>query len=191
MQETQYTSDTAKLIASGIRSIVGERNSLGSPIVVENYMQQFTGGLGKHVTDLLDTGIRAAKGDTTPRAAWSAADTPGLKAFAARFPSSDTESIKDFYDTRKDRQQDKENLKGLKSEAFKAEQAKQGHNGYDGKEFADMLKAGRDSVKKINDDKTMSPADKRTAIDLTYLFMIETAKKGNAAFTKSIRQKAQ
>lgn len=52
-----------------------------------------------------------------------------------------------------------------------------------------MLQADRDAVNRIMANKEMSPDDKRAAIDLTYLIMIEHAKRGLAAFEKSKRQK--
>jgi hypothetical protein len=59
---------------------------------------------------------------------------------------------------------------------------------YTGDPFAAVLKADRDAVTRITNDKTMSPDDKRAAIDLTYLLMIEHAKKGVESMERTKRK---
>jgi len=164
------TSETAKMLGQAIRAVAGEHvpGQLGSPAIIDNYIRQLTGGLGQHVVNTIDYFAKSAKGaPPTPERTW--ADIPGIKAFAVRFPDRNAQSIQDFYDTRKEQQEAKAG--GDKS-------------AWTGDAFAKSLKNYRDAIQRFNDDKNMSPADKRTAIDTTILMMIETAKKGSAVFDK-------
>jgi hypothetical protein len=165
-QFTGGTSETAKLLAGAIRSVAGESptGQLGSPIIIDNYIRQLSGGLGSHVVSGIDKAINALSGKELPpgpERTW--ADIPGIKAFVARFPQSGAQSIQDFYDLRKDGQT-----------------AKTGgdKNAWTGDETASRLKGYRDAIEKFNTDKGMSPADKRTSIDVTTLMMIDAAKRG-------------
>ena len=59
---------------------------------------------------------------------------------------------------------------------------------YAGDPFAKALQASRDAVTRIQNDKAMSPDDKRAAIDLTYLSMIELARRGLEVFERTKRK---
>ena len=59
---------------------------------------------------------------------------------------------------------------------------------YAGDPFAKALQASRDAVTRIQNDKAMSPDDKRAAIDLTYLSMIELARRGLEVFEQTKRK---
>ena len=111
------TSDTAQAIGKVVRGVIGDKSTLGSPIIIDNYIRQWTGGLGKHVTDMLDYGVFRAK-DAPVRPSWSAADVPLLKAFVARFPSSDAEAIKQFYDTYEERKMAAAGIKNLQKKGL-------------------------------------------------------------------------
>jgi Large polyvalent protein associated domain 38 len=190
-QVGRTTSETAKLLASGMRSVFGEEPSggMGSPIVIDNYIRQYTGGLGNYVVRAIDAAIKSPSDAPEPTKTW--ADTPLIKAFAVRFPDQSPQSVQDFYDTRKEREKAKVGLDELKKTDPKAWNELRKQGGFDpGKIYADRLKATQDAVKKIEADKTMAPDDKRMAIDLTLLTMIETAKKGNAFFERTKRKTA-
>src|SRR5262252_1603163 len=171
------TSETAKMLGQAIRAVAGEHvpGQLGSPAIIDNYIRQLTGGLGQHVVNTIDAIAKTAKGaPPTPERTW--ADIPGIKAFAVRFPDRNAQSIQDFYDTRKEQQEAK---------------ACGDKTAWTGDAFAKSLKNYRDAIQRFNDDKNMSPADKRTAIDTTILMMIETAKKGSGVFEKIQQNKQQ
>jgi hypothetical protein len=183
-----YTSETAKAIGSVVRTVAGEKTSFGSPIMIDNYIRQWTGGLGKHVVDLIDMGIKSQQ-DRPPEPSKGLADMPGIKAFVARFPSQSAQSIQDFYDTRTDRKMNAADIKALqKTDPAGAAERRSKSDTYTGDTFAKQLKADRDAIKRIAADKNMSPDDKRAAMDLTYLLMIEHAKAGNAAFERNKRR---
>lgn len=53
-QKDIYTSNTATLIAGGIRKVLGEDNNFSSPRIIDNTIQGLTGGLGRYATDAID-----------------------------------------------------------------------------------------------------------------------------------------
>ena len=182
---TPQTSDTAQAVGKVVRSVIGDKSTLGSPVIIDNYIRQWAGGLGKHVTDMLDYGIFRAK-DAPVRPSWSAADVPLLKGFVARFPSSDAEAIRQFYDTYEERKIAAAGIKNLQKKGLPEDPTLLRENPVQG--IHNALGVGFKTVRNIMDSKTMSADDKRAAIDLTYLFMIEKAKQGNKALENSKRK---
>ncbi len=85
-----YTSEFAKIIGDATNR---------SPAKLENLIRGWTGGTGLYGLDAIDavmqqTGIT----DLPPAPKRAASDTPLLRAFAVRHPSSSAESIREFYD---------------------------------------------------------------------------------------------
>lgn len=183
-----HTSETAKTVAAAIRTVAGDKTSFGSPIIVDNYIRQWTGGLGKHVTDMIDMGLKAGKDlPVTPTRTMS--DIPGLKAFAVRFPGSGSQAVQDFYDTHNERKLEQAGIKDqFDKDPMDAKERLKKSSPSVGDDFAKLLAADRKAVERITNDRKMSADDKRAAIDLTYLIMIEHAKKGNALFEKTKRK---
>jgi len=177
------TSEVAKKLGGLMSTVVGEKSSFASPVVLDNYVRGYGGSLGKHMTDLMDQAlIRTGVADKAPQPSWTAADTPLLKAFASRFPTAGAQSIQDFYDIWDDR-------KSAKAEVVQAKRAGQtGDEMTELRRNAAALKAADPIHKQIGklhqkiastlDDKGMSPEQKRETIDTTYLKMIETARRG-------------
>lgn len=179
------TSEVAKTIGQGIRAIAGDKTSLGSPIIVDNYIRSLTGGLGKHVTDIIDATVLRDK-DAPTKPAWTAADIPLVKAFVARFPSADAQAIQQFYDTYDERKMATAGIKHLQKTGQPEDPSLLRENPVQGVHNA--LGVGFKTIRNIMADKNMSAEDKRTAMDLTYLFMIEKAKQGNIALEQSKRK---
>lgn len=113
IQYTPYTTELAKKLGQMVAAFPGVRSeSMGpgapfgpiarattSPILLENYVRAWTGGLGTYVMQLADYGLR--KTGTLPdpvKPASTLADIPVVKAFIVRYPSATTQSIQDFYD---------------------------------------------------------------------------------------------
>ena len=179
------TSEVAKTIAAGIRTIAGDKTSLGAPIMIDNYIRAWSGGMGKYITDMIDLGLRDKDAPVKP--AWSAADVPVLKGLVARFPSADAQAIQQFYDAYDERKQAAAGIKNLQKKGLPEDPALLRENPIQG--IHNALGAGFKTVRNIAENKNMSAEDKRTAMDLTYLFMIEKAKQGNAALEQSKRQR--
>ena len=86
-QATQFTSETAKKLGAAI-STINKDTSFASPIVIDNYIKQFTGGLGTHAVSMLDKAIDYGKDKAgPPKPATTLADAPGIKALVSRFPA--------------------------------------------------------------------------------------------------------
>lgn len=113
-QYTEYTTETSKALGSLIASFPGIREasvddgagifgaaarSATSPILMENYLRSWTGGLGMHALNLVDTTLRKSGVLPDPiKPEATLADIPFVKAFVIRYPSASAQSIQDFYD---------------------------------------------------------------------------------------------
>jgi hypothetical protein len=190
-QVTPYTSETAKKIAGAFGTVFGDKpmtGQLNSPIVVDNYIRQWTGGLGQYAVQGIDAGLKAGK-DEPPKPTPQLADMPFVRGFVARFPQNSLRSVSDFYDMRAERQRISADIAGLKKTDPKRAEQMYRQGGYDpGNSFAKELSDMRTDVQRIMDDKKMSPDNKRAMIDIIQLRMADVAKKGLADFEKTKRK---
>jgi hypothetical protein len=179
-QVTPYTSETAKKIGDVVRSVAGDESWLGSPIIIDNYIREWTGGLGNYVVQGIDEALKSGK-DLPVKPTDTMADVPVIKGFVARFPTANPQSVQDFYDLRADRQRAVQDIRGLrKTDDTKSQALKEQSENwkFTGEPYAKRLQAARDEVQEIMRDRKLSPDQKRSAIDLTYLYMIDIAKDG-------------
>jgi len=112
-QYTPYTTELAKKLGQIVSAFPGLREAsvepgavggpaaraLSSPILIENYVRSWTGGLGMYALQAADMALRktgALPDPVTPTP--TLADIPFVRAFAVRYPSAGTESIQKFYD---------------------------------------------------------------------------------------------
>jgi len=200
-QYTEYTTEAAKALGQilgafpGMRErsirdedtfIGGVARALTTPILVENYIRSWTGGLGMYTLQLADKALRESGVLPDPvKPLETLSDLPVIKAFAVRYPSASAQSIQDFYDDYY-----------AKKRVFdtKMELAKQGDlaafdrvqnidpSAWD--EMAgirDTLTQQSQLVRLIYKNPDFSPEDKRQLIDSIYYRMIELAKVGNDA----------
>ena len=109
-QFTEYTSETAKLIAkafAGLREHFGMKEligpSLDSPVKVDNYIKAWTGGLGNHVLQILDLAFEKAGIAKPIVKPWSdtwqrnLSDMPIIKALVVRHPSASASYVQKFW----------------------------------------------------------------------------------------------
>ena len=113
-QAAPYTTETTRALGHLIAKLpaVGDTN-FASPPVIENYIRQWTAGLGIHVLNLSDAALRKAAAESPkvaaalskvgvaperPRGPDMLSDIPFVKAFAVRFPSGDAQPLTDFWD---------------------------------------------------------------------------------------------
>jgi hypothetical protein len=200
-QYTEYTTETAKAIGQimgafpGMRDrsirdedtfIGGVARALTTPILVENYVRSWTGGLGQYVLQLADKALREA--DVLPdpvKPLDTLSDLPVIKAFVIRYPSASAQSIQDFYD---------DYFASKRLYDTKMMLAKEGDlDAFDKVQNIDPMAwdsmAGiRDTIadqakliRLIYKNPDLTPEDKRQIIDATYGRMIELAKVGNDA----------
>lgn len=111
-QYTPYTTEAAKALGQLIGAMPGVRDAsleaggagaiaraFTSPILMENYIRAWTGGLGMYAVQLADAGLRKAGIVPDPiKPTATLADTPFLRAFAVRYPSASAQSVQDFHD---------------------------------------------------------------------------------------------
>ena len=111
-QYTEHTTQVTKMLGQAIASIPGVRDaslesslkggflaSVTSPMIMENYIRGWTGGLGKHVLEVLDYAAQksgAAPEQNLPEQTLE--DNWFLKSFMVRHPSASTQPIQDFQD---------------------------------------------------------------------------------------------
>jgi hypothetical protein len=186
---TPYTSDTAKAVGSFISKIPGlQESSLASPIIVENYIRAWTGGLGQHALGLSDAVLQGS--GVTPskiQPTLTNADKALIKAFAVRYPEAGANSIQDFYEEFNKRSQIKKTIRFLQKSGAPEEARDL---------LAQNVLATADTIHKaigaqsklIRDvyrNPHMTPDEKRNFIDMSYLQMIKMAQTGNMVFKKT------
>ena len=98
-QYTQYTSETAKVIGKGIRSILGDETNMGSPIQIDSAIQDWSGGMGKMLVFLTDQALIKSGTIKDPiKPSMTLADIPVIQAFIVRNPTMSSEYITRFND---------------------------------------------------------------------------------------------
>jgi hypothetical protein len=112
-QYTPYTTELAKSLGKMVGAFPGMREAgidqhgtfgsvaraLTTPVLIENYLRSWTGGLGVYALHIADAGLREAGVlPDPPKPADTLADIPFVKAFAVRYPSASAKSIQDFHD---------------------------------------------------------------------------------------------
>jgi hypothetical protein len=189
-QEQPYSSETAIKVGEALRKIPGlSESNVTSPIVIENYVRAWTGGMGQYALSANDAvmrgiGISPSKVNPTP----TAADRMVMRAFVSRYPQAGANSIVDFYEEFNRRQRVSRTVKDYAKEG-KAEDAMRLRQenalvAADGiqKAMGRQLKLVRDVYR---DNKNYTPEQKRELIDMSYLQMIKMAQSGLALFKSS------
>jgi hypothetical protein len=123
-QFNPYTTETSKLLSRTLAAIIGDHNA-PSPIVIDNYIRGWTGGLGNYFMMALDKAlIETGIIDDPIRPTDSLTKIPGLRAFNLRDPSMQSEFITDFYDEYNKYKKYKPTIEKLKKDGDFKEAAK-------------------------------------------------------------------
>jgi hypothetical protein len=110
-QYTEYTSETAKLLGGLIGAIPGLSDAkvnprsplnglvqqITSPMILENYVQSWSGGLGVQALKVADAGLKAfgvGADNIKPETPWE--QNPFIKSFLIRYPQANPQSLTDF-----------------------------------------------------------------------------------------------
>jgi hypothetical protein len=111
-QYTPYTTETAKKLGQLIGAFPGVKDAsmsdaplasgvaraLTTPILLENYLRAFTGGMGMYALQIADSALRSqGLVPNKVRPDDTLADIPVVRAFVVRYPSASTDSIQHFY----------------------------------------------------------------------------------------------
>lgn len=190
-QYTDYTSETAKMLGKMIGTLplirdIGPGNkTIESPMVIENYIRDWGGSWGMYALKLLDQGLYAANIRPNLKAEGSVADIPFVKAFVSRYPSANSQSIKDFRELYRETETIWNTINQLKKSgkgddiSWLLEVHQNDMIKLRGIQEA-LINVGH-AIQMTNADTKMTPTDKRQLIDKMYFTMIEMAKTGNKA----------
>ena len=182
-QFNPYTTETSKLLSRTLAAIIGDHNA-PSPIVIDNYIRGWTGGLGNYFMmgldkALIETGII----DDPIRPTDSLTKIPGLRAFNLRDPSMQSEFITDFYDEYNKYKKYKPTIEKLKKDGNFKEAAKLAKR----KKLVDeniavleryktIIDQHNEYVRKAFNMKDADPDQKQQIIDDMVFMMIKMAK---------------
>ena len=197
-QYTLYTSETAKLISKGINSIIGtDYTKLDNPIVIDNFIRAWTGGIGGYIVREVDKNLvkyGVVKDPVKPTD--SLTRIPFIRAFDLRDPSPQSEFITDFY-----REFDKINKKfqaisalekrGDFDEAIKLREEIKNKNELYLISVKDAIKELNSVIRNIYNTKEYTPDEKRELIDTHYLLMIKAAKRGLDYINNKVEEKEE
>lgn len=204
-QYTPYTTELAKKLGQVVSAFPGMRSTAvgpgapfgpvaratTSPILLENYIRGWTGGLGMYALNAADLALRKAgvlPDPVTPTP--TLADIPVVKAFVVRYPSATTQSIQEFYDqhevTKKFYDTWLAKAKEGDTEAMERIQAAGGPIMF---VRLDAIKETLSQHSKLIRDVYKNPAmkaeEKRQLIDSLYFNMVEMGKAGRGMLTDS------
>lgn len=190
-QYNDYTSPTAKALGRIVGSVpfIGNLTLSGqafqSPLVIQNYIRQWTGTMGDYAMRLADkTGEKAGVYDKPADTEGVWADVPFVKAFTARYPSMGAQPIIDFYDNLTQIAQVQSTYKRLMKDGDLVSAQRVMAMGGDelgiqlGK-FRTSLNAISGMVHQVNRATDLKPYEKRQMIDSLYYQAINIAHLGN------------
>lgn len=198
-QYTEYTTETAKALGKLIGAFPGLRDrsiqdpgalggvarALSTPVLVENYVRAWTGGLGMYALTLADKGLRDAGVVPDPvLPAKTLADLPVIKAFVVRYPSASVQSIQDFYDGYYAAKRYHDTAMNIAKDPFGKDTGK--IVPFEEQGLGASLSGMRETmtemsqvIRMIHKNPDMTPDDKRQLIDTLYFRMIDIAHAGN------------
>ncbi len=97
-QFSQYTSPAARDLAQFMSDIpLVHSNVALSPAIIDNYIAQWGGPLGRAAVAAADRAI--ARPPDTPRPESRVSDWPGISSWTVRYPNANAAPIQQFYDT--------------------------------------------------------------------------------------------
>lgn len=198
---TEYTSELTKALGHIVGMVPGVKDtSMASPIVIDNYLRAWTGGLGTYAIQAADYDLRKMGVLPDPvKPADTLADIPVIKAFAVRFPAATAESIQRFREDYQDRRMAYNTIQTLAKQGdFDAWQRVQQMNPQAFVKLDAMDRALNEQnmlIRAIYKNPGIPPDEKRQLIDATYYNMIQMTRVGNqmmkeidAAMPKSLSQ---
>jgi len=182
---TEYTSELTKALGHIVGTVPGVKDtSIASPIVIDNYLRAWTGGLGTYALQAADAGLRKAGVLPDPvMPEKTLADIPVVKAFVVRYPSAQAESIQRFREDYSESSQYVNTLKTLAKQGdFDAFMRVSQMDQFkliklDGIDKA--LSEQNQLIRMVYKNPDIAPDEKRQIIDATYYNMIQQTHMGN------------
>ncbi len=115
LQYKFYTTELTKAIAKAMSSlpVVGDTR-LVSPLILDNFVRQWTGGLGAHIVNLMDASLRKSGVlPDPPRPETDVTERPFIKAFFLRHPRAGQGRVNEFFRRSKLAERALNSIKGL------------------------------------------------------------------------------
>lgn len=197
-QYTEYTTETAKAMGSLIGQfpgmekaavssdepfIGGVARALTTPILLENYLRSWTGGMGMYLFQLADKGLREAGAVPDPvKPTATLADLPIIKAFVVRYPSASAQSIQDFYTASSESKKYFDTIMHLAKEGNPKSITLMEKHGEDMAQLTEIrgaLTQQSQIIRMIHKNPQITPDEKRQLIDTLYWRMIDLSHAGN------------
>ena len=118
LRSTPYTTELTKAIGRVMAEIPGMRlSNYTSPIVIDNFVRQWSGGLGTYTMEILDKAARTAGIIPDPiKPTTPFEQLPFVKAFTIRHPLASTSHSDEFYSRYKEKSQIYASFKQLAEE---------------------------------------------------------------------------
>jgi hypothetical protein len=182
---TEYTSELTKALGHIVGTVPGVKDtSMASPIVIDNYLRSWTGGLGNYALQAADAGLRKAGVLPDPvKPESTLADIPVVKAFVVRFPSATAESIQSFREDYNNKRLVFNTLNSLAKDGdFDAYQRVAQMNPLWMARLDEMDKSiiqMNQMIRLVYKNPDIPADEKRQIIDATYYNMIQMTRSGN------------
>lgn len=184
MQYTPYTSEAAKWIGKQISSVplirdIGPGDAkLASPMVIENYLNAYTGGSAKYILQTADK-LMGKPGGVQDKQ-WTWADAPLVREFTVRH-DIEPQTVNDFMDSQNLAQQVQGSIKDMQKRGdYKGVvelQNKYGSDGIKVGKYQEQIMNMMQMVHKL-DRANIDPVQKRQLSDGYNYMIISTAKHG-------------
>jgi hypothetical protein len=172
------TSETVKLATRLMNEVPGLKE-IANPSKIENLINGYTGGAGRLALGSSDWLLKTfGVVKTPPDPAMTLSDIPGARAFTARFPSSSSRSIEQFYSGYTKEKQKWESAKevaGIRGAGIE-EINKQNETLTQMEAVASVLSLLRKVSDSIYKDVNLTPKAKRDALDNNFYAMITLAR---------------
>lgn len=187
-QYNEYTTETAKLLAKGIRTLpwmdrAPQGLSIQSPMVVDNYIRQWTGSLGPQIISVMENSLTQAGIIADKNLPEKPIESlPFVKAFLIRYPQAMTDSTETFYKAFREREITFNTFKSLAKQGDEAASSFLLNNSFEmmkPQAIQNALTQNSRIISMIVADKSMKPEEKRQFIDMLYSQRITMAKRGN------------
>lgn len=183
----QYTENTTEP-AKALSRILGALDVNVSPIVLEDYVRNWTGTLGMDGLRLFNAPLN------TSGKPWTMEDIPFVGSFLIRTPGMTAQPIQDFYEARQELQAKAADFALGRRRLLTGDLPAQLEFEKAAKKFeplgtadaiADAIQTLQAVVEGINADKRMSDGEKLRNTDLAYSQMILLARAGNKAMQET------
>lgn len=193
-QYSDYTSETAKALGKFIAKLPGISDigpadaKLASPNVIDNYIKEWSGTLGTYALQLADKALTTAGVAKDLKPESTLADIPFVKAFVARYPTSNAQSIQDFRDQFDHHEKILNTIEmlGKRGDLDQMQQVYANHQteAYQLRDAKATLANLNHMIQMVYQNPDMTKSDKRQLIDNYYYMMVTAAHQGVQIFNQ-------